>query len=109
MGAMGRWLKEALLDIVVTVVIVLAAIPALPWARWIVLVYTPLMLLLKLGALLAAPHLPRMRRSAPEALFHVLYGINVLALLVGRWWWVAVAWALIWGLSVAVERRQRRG
>ena len=106
---MGRWLKEALLDVVVTVVIVLAAIPALPWARWIVLVYTPLMLLLKLGALLAAPHAGQVRRSAPEALFHVLYGINVLALLVGRWWWMAVAWVLIWGLSVAVERRQRRG
>lgn len=105
---MGRWLKEALLDIVVTGVIVLAAIPALPWARRIVLVYTPLMLLLKVGALLTAPHLPRTRRSAPEVLFHVLYGINVLVLLVGRWWWMALAWALIWGLSVAVVHRQQR-
>ncbi len=105
---MGRWLKEALLDFAVTGVIVLAAIPALPWARWIVLVYTPLILLLKLGAWLAAPHLPRMRRSAPAALFHVLYGLNVLVLLVGRWWWMAIAWALIWGISVLVERRQRR-
>ncbi len=108
MRAMGHWLKEALLDFVVTVVIVLAAVPALSWARWIVLLYTPLMLLLKLGALVVAPHLPRMQRRAPDVLFHVLYGINVLALLIGRWWWMAVAWALIWGLSVAAERRQRR-
>ncbi|MDQ7039735.1 MAG: hypothetical protein Q9M35_02220 [Rhodothermus sp.] len=105
---MGRWLREALLDLIVTGIIVLAAIPALSWARWIVLVYTPLMLLLKLGALLAAPHLPRMQRSTPATLFHVLYGLNVLVLLVGRWWWMAVAWALIWGLSVLVERRQQR-
>jgi hypothetical protein len=105
---MRRWLKDALLDVIVTVVIVLAAIPGLRWARWIVLVYTPLMLVLKLGALLAAPHLPRTQRSAPEALFHVLYAMNVLVLLVGRWWWMAIGWALIWGLSVAIVRRMHR-
>ncbi|CAM3203042.1 hypothetical protein [Rhodothermus bifroesti] len=104
---MGRWLKEAWLDGLVTVVIVLAAIPALPWARWIVLVYTPFMLLLKLVALWAAPHLPRVRQHTPQALFHVLYGLNVLVLGVGRWWWMAFAWALIWGLSAAIAHRQR--
>lgn len=106
---MGRWLKEILLDLVVTVIIVLAALPALTWARWIVMVYTPFMLLLKVGALLAAPHLPRTRRQTPEVVFHGLYGLNVLALLVGRWWWMAAAWGVIWILSVAIERRQQRG
>lgn len=106
---MGRWFKEAFLDLVVTGVILLAVMPAFTWARWIVLVYTPFMLLLKLGAWLAAPHLPRLRRSAPEALFHMLYGLNVLVLLAGRWWGMAAAWALIWTFSIAIERRQQRG
>ncbi len=111
------WLKSVILDIVCTVLIAVAVTVSADWVggvRIFILIYTPLMLILKLaalgvkpGTLRAAGAKKRLDNAAPSMFFHVLYGANVLLLALGRWWIMAAAWAVIWVLSFVYDRRMR--
>ena len=111
------WIKNILIDLSVTVLIVLATGFDQVWAGWIVIVYTPVMLVLKFGAFFGGSFLPQFRRSdadVPSWVYHGLYAINVALLLTLDWWdtvaveWVtALEWVLIWGLSVGAEMKMR--
>ena len=106
-----KWLKDVLLDIAVTVLIVLATSGVLPWARWLVVIYTPFMLAIKALAFFGGGlgQITRQRKGAeeaPPALFlHALYAINCSLLALNGWWITAGLWALIWLFSYLVERR----
>lgn len=103
------WLKHVLLELLVTLVILFAVVSDAAWARWIVLVYTPFMLLLKVIAL-AGPRLIRTAGAAtdvPDWFWHGNYAVNVALLLAAAWWLPALGWALIWLLSIAAARRGR--
>lgn len=112
------WLKSVVLDIVVTVIIVAAAYLDLTWTRWLLLIYTPLMLLLKVFAFFGTTTMSALKRKAVEAppwFFHLLYALNVGAPVLAAlhwdrlvWWFIAAGWALIWILSIAVEARLRQ-
>lgn len=97
-----KWIKDALIDIVVTVIVILATFGGMEWAWWAVAVYSPFMLLLKLAAF-SGRHKPSKIKpvdaGVPTIVFHVLYGANVLITAYYRWWWVAGCWAAIWILS----------
>ena len=111
------WLRNVVVDLTITAVIVLWALGVLPdWARWIVYVYTPLIALLKIMAM--ATGLDKVKQKAtpdePPALFyHLLFGINVATLLyayfaqqdivVGI---MAGLWLVTWVLSAFSERRK---
>lgn len=99
------WLKHVLIDLLITLCVVLATFGAIVWAKWVVWIYTPLMVLLKLGALGAK--LPQPKDGPPDGFFHVLYGVNLAILLWHAWWWVAAGWAAIWVLSVVAVARGR--
>lgn len=111
------WLKSVVVDIVASVAIAVVVFAEGGWVsavRWFVIVYTPLMLLLKVLALSVGP--TGMKRTggkkaatdeAPPAFFHVVYGLNVVLLGYARWWIMAAAWAAIWLLSVFYERKVR--
>lgn len=103
------WIKNALVDVAVTALVVFASIQHVAWARWLVLGYTGLMLVLKLAALLLAGTMPKLRQdaSSPAWFLHSLYAVNVAAPLLTQWWLVGAGWALIWALSVAAEARTR--
>lgn len=101
------WLKDAWLDIAVTVVIILATFGEMEWARWIITVYTPLMLLLWLTAYMrrySKSKIKAAKTSVPPAVHHFLYGANVLITAYDRWWWVAGCWALVWFLSASTSK-----
>lgn len=103
-----NWIKHVLVDCAATALIVFASLTDAGWARWIVLVYTPLMLVLKALALLLTGfmHLAKPRGEAPPPWFlHGLYAANVAVPLLTQWWLVGGGWALIWILSVAAERK----
>ena len=109
-------LKHVIVDLVVTTVVVIAALSGPAWARWVVVVYTPFLLILKIGVLLAAaprPPLPGRKktgagsRDVPVGFLHLLYGINFGVLLYDRWFLKAGLWAAIWVLSTVAERRLR--
>jgi len=102
------WIKNAIIDIAVTVVIALLAFTGATWAWWIVAIYTPLMVLLKLFALSGAATAVQQKASdVPTWFYHVLYGANLVLLLVAVFYWAAAGWAVIWLLSVVAESKRR--
>ena len=114
------WIKNTLVDLAVTVLIVLAVTLDLEWARWGVVIYTPLMVILKIVALLGSQSLGQLKPKGdgvPVWFYHALYGINVVfstgfAVAGGggnphQWWMIAGGWALIWILSITAEVRMR--
>jgi hypothetical protein len=111
-----NWLKHVLVDVAVAALIVLAAALDLVWAHWIILIYTPLMLILKIVAFTGSNTLGKVKQKAtdvPVWFYHVLYAINVAAsvwaALAGleHWWLIAGGWVLIWTLSIAADVRMR--
>ncbi len=106
-----KWLNQVLLDIAITVLILLSTSEFVPWARWIVLVYTPFMLVIKAIAYFS-PGLTQFSRqrkeetaAAPALFYHALYAINVAILGLYAWWITALQWVLIWLFSFLIERR----
>lgn len=101
------WVKYVLLELAVTLTIVLATIPNLTWARWIVIAYTALMVVLKVIALAGRRTLKSVKPSNPDVpdwFWHVNYAVNIFLLAADAWWLMVGAWVLIWVLSVAFER-----
>lgn len=111
------WLKHVIVDILVTLGIILAAVLDPLWLRWVVVAYTGLMLLLKGAAYVGSTGAAGRRLQTPDVpgwFFHVLYALNVGAAL-AAWRWqtppwilVAVGWLLIWLLSVLAEQHTRK-
>ncbi len=100
-------IKHALVDILVTVLIVVAVVMDLEWARWIILIYTPFILILKVIAVMG-PSMRMLKGSSkepPRLLVHVLYAVNVVALGIGEWWYLFAGWIVIWILSIVQDRK----
>jgi len=96
-----NWLKNALLDIAITVMIALATFGEMQWAWWVVVVYTPFMLLLKIMAFQGRHKRSKIKPTdvgVPTIVYHILYAANVFFAVWDRWWWMAAAWAVIWVL-----------
>ena len=97
-----NWIKDSLVDIAVTVVLALATFGEMEWARWAIMVYTPFMLLVRIYAYSTRFSLSKVKATdtgVPTAVFHVLYGLNVLIAAYDQWWWIAGSWLVIWVLS----------
>lgn len=101
------WLKDVLIDLAVTVLIVLLALQGWEWAAWVVWIYTPLMVLVKVASLFVGRLMETVRNDVPAWFFHLLYGLNVVVLAVDGRWILALFWVVIWSLSVVAERRAR--
>ncbi len=102
------WIKNAIIDIAITVVIAVFAFTGVTWSWWIIAIYTPLMVLLKLFALSgAATAVKQKSDQVPTWFYHLLYGANLVLLLVGLFYWAAAGWAVIWVLSVVAESKSR--
>lgn len=103
------WIKNVIIDIIVTIVIIVVTSNVLPaWADWIVLIYTPMMLLMKALALFGG--IAKIKHKNPEEeppawFLHVLYAINTVALAYAGWYITAGQWAFIWLFSFIIDRR----
>ncbi|PSQ68600.1 MAG: hypothetical protein BRD29_03495 [Bacteroidetes bacterium QH_2_67_10] len=108
-----KWLRNAVVDIAATLVIVAWVAQNWSWAGWAVWVYTPLMLVLKAAALGLGRLLGRANRGdVPAWFYHFSYAANVVLLLYGAQfvpgrWGLAAMWGGIWGLSVLAARHAR--
>ena len=105
------WLKSVLLDILVTALILAAVLTQVELLDSIVVVYTLFMLILKIAGVLGQGVVNALRSGAGEApvwFVYLLYGINILALLLAAWWWTALQWIAIAGLSEITRRRRRQ-
>ncbi len=102
------WIKNAVIDVAITAVIVAYTLTLAAWGWWIIAIYTPLMLLLKIFALSgAAVNVQRKADSVPSWFYHVLYGLNVALLLYSAFVYAAIGWAAIWILSTIAESQSR--
>ena len=105
------WLKNVLIDLAVTLLVLVAVVTGAAWAKWIVVIYTPLMLIMKVVALVGGSFLSKLQTTpdeVPRWFYHLLYGVNTGLLLGYGWWWVGGQWGVIWFLSIAIDRRRRR-
>lgn len=105
------WIRYAVVDIVVSVLVVLATFGGLTWAVWPVWIYTPFILLLRVGSLGA--RIPQKKTPVPETLYHALYAVNTVVPIVyawrggdTNWYWVGAAWVVVWALSVYSTSRR---
>jgi hypothetical protein len=105
------WIKNIVVDMVATALIMSASVLDISWARWIMLVYTPFMLVLKVAALFLGGFMPIAKRATgpqpPDAVLHGLYALNVIVPLACQWWLVGIGWALIWALSVTADLKAK--
>jgi hypothetical protein len=102
------WLKDVILDLAIAVCVVALALFGAEWAYWVLVIYTPFMVLLK-GVAAFAPTMARGKKKVadgpPAWFFHVLYGASVMLLGYSQQWWIAAGWLAIWLLSAVAERR----
>ena len=97
-----KWIKDVILDLIVTVAIIIAVLLKLKWLFYIIIAYTVLMLLAKAMVLLGDSFLQLMKKTSTDAplwFSNLLYAINVVILITGGLYYTGAAWALIWILS----------
>jgi hypothetical protein len=102
------WLKEVIVDIAATVLIIIAVLIEEPILTGIVLGYTGLLLLIKFLVLVGDEFLNMMNKTntdAPKWFAHLLYAINTVVLLFFNWWYAGTGWAIIWILSFLTQRK----
>ena len=103
-----RWLRHVLVDIAVTLVVLAATAFDQRWALWLVWIYTPLLLVMRVLVLGAGGLRGLVKRPAdapPRWFVYGLMGVNAGLLLADAQWWPAAGWAFIWGLTYLADRR----
>ena len=102
------WLKDVLVDIFTTILIIVAVLISLPLLNGIIIGYTILMLIIKLVAYFGDSLTGLMSKSqtkAPEWFSHLLYAINTGTLLFFGWWYTGASWTLIWLISYLTQQK----
>lgn len=106
-----HWLKDSIVDILVTIFIVIAVFLEAPILSGIIIGYT-LVLLIAKGVILIGDDtlnlLNKTKTEAPVWLSHLLYGMNTVVLLYSGWWYTGAGWAVIWALSYMAQRKLDR-
>lgn len=102
------WLKDVIVDIAATAVIIATVLTSNSILAGIVWGYTGLLLLAKLIPLVGDGFQYMMKKSktdAPEWFSHLLYATNTGLLLYFQWWYAGAGWAIIWVLSYITQRK----
>lgn len=103
-----NWLKDVIVDIIATLLIILMVVSNQYFLEVIILGYTVLLLAVKFVVVVGNDFMrviSNAKSDAPEWFGHLLYGINTLVLLSFQWWYTGVAWAIIWLLSYLTQQK----
>lgn len=107
-----KWIKNATVDIAVSIVILIAVIIEVQWLERVVAAYTILMLFLKLLAVVSDQFMksvkPGKSLEVPLWFTSSLYAFNVFVLLGFGWYYTALLWGLIWLFSYMAFRKMQR-
>lgn len=106
-----NWLKDVIVDLVATAVIIAAVLTGNSFLSWLVWGYTELLVLIKFFVLIGDSFhnlIKKAKNEAPEWFSHLLYAINTGMLLGFQWWYAGAGWALIWGFSFLTQRKLKR-
>ena len=102
------WLKDVIVDIAATILIIVAALTSNTILQYIVWGYTGLLLFVKFIALAGDSFLNMMDKTkteAPKWFSHLLYAANTGVFFYFQWWYAGACWAIIWGLSFLTDRK----
>lgn len=103
-----NWLKEVIVDLIVTLFIIIGVFLKTSWMWWVILGYTGIMVLAKIVVLAGDSSLQLIRKSqtsAPDWFSHLLYAVNSVSLLYANWWIAAGGWIFIWVFSYLARRK----
>lgn len=106
-----NWIKDILVDIAVTVFIVATVLLSDPWMKWVIWVYTGIMLLTKSIVVISDNFLMMVKKAkneVPDWIPHLLYATNTALLFYYQWWYAAGGWALIWVFSYFADQKIKR-
>ncbi len=101
---MKKIFEKALLDIIITVVILLTLFTGHVFIRWFLYLYTPVILAARIIALFSKK--VKSSKGVSDWIFHLLYAINFTVLIIDRWWVLAGMWLLIWILAFLFSRKR---
>ncbi len=104
------WIKHVILDLVMLAVVAVWALVGIGWMWWVIAIYTPLLIVLKVAAFsmgVSTAVKAKGGDQAPDWFFHVVYALSVVLMLVAGNMIFAAGWALIWILSAAGQARSR--
>lgn len=102
------WLKDVIVDLLATAVIIAAVLTSNSVLSAIVWGYTSLLLFVKLLVYFGDGFLNMAGKAdsaAPVWFTHLLYAVNTGALLAFQWWYAGGAWAVIWLFSYLTQRK----
>ncbi len=102
------WLKDVIVDVLATAVIISAVVTSNTVLSGIVWGYTGLLLFLKLLVYFGDGFMNMANKAdsaAPDWFTHLLYAINTGTLLFFTWWYLGVGWGIVWLLSYLIQRR----
>ena len=105
-----KWFKYVVWDVAVTLYILVSVLVKQNWMFLLLMIYTIVMLIARIAAMGGAKttKLRRTQNQVPEWFFHVLYAVNVAALIWGDRIVLAVLWAGIWGLAFYTQKKLSR-
>ncbi len=105
------WLKDVLVDLAATVLIIAAVLTSHTILSGIVWGYTVLLLFVKLFVLFGdsfSNMINKAKTGAPDWFTHLLYALNTGLLLSFQWWYAGACWATIWLSSYLTQRKLDR-
>ena len=102
-------LKDSVLDLVFLVVILSTLFYPSDTSFIIIWIYTGLLIVSKvLAVFMPALQKRASKTSTPNWVYHLIYAVSTGALLYINRWYLAIAWAAIWILSVILLSKQAK-
>lgn len=105
------WLKDVIVDIVATILIISAVLTENTIVTGIVWGYTGLLLLVKSLVLIGNDFLnivDKAKTEVPQWFTHLLYALNTGVLLLYEWWYAGACWLLIWIFSYMAQQKLKK-
>ena len=101
------WIKNAIVDIGITILIAAMVLTNLNWIYWVLVIYTGFMVLIKVVGLIGPAIKSKVTDDTPPNWFyHLLYALNVALLAMGQHVYLLAGWAVIWLLSIVYQRKR---
>lgn len=101
------WLKNAVLDIALTALVITAVVTQVDWLRFFIVAYAGIMLFMKIGVYRSDQMTKRLNKKeeVPAWFNHLLYAIDVAAPLFFGFWLMAGLWAAVWLISFLTHQK----
>jgi len=102
-----NWLKNAILDIALTGLIITAVVTQVDWLRFFIIAYAGIMLFMKLGVYRSDQLASKVNKKdeVPAWFNHVLYAVDLAAPLYAGYWLMAGLWGAIWFVSWLTQQK----